>query len=195
MDFRHFELRTTNVSAARAFYEATVLSPFDGLVSELPGVARARGAPAHWLGHLHVDDPERALAAFLEAGAERLGPARSCDDGAPIIGLRDPFGAVVALTSRAVRAAERALPIHLSHDPDRARAHYSVPALFLPIVDGQTHSQWIFPIVVSNFDRAIERIREHGGHVLITNPRVAYAHDPQGAAFAIAGAPPTLHQA
>lgn len=187
MNFHHFELRTTDVAAARAFYEAMLLGPIDALVTELPAIARARGAPAHWLGHLHVADLERAVASFLEAGAERLGPARSCDDGAPIIGLRDPFGAAVALTSRPIRATVRARPIHLSHDPERARQLYALEATFLPITDEKTHAQWIFPIVVTNFDQTIDRIRDHGGDVLITpgEPRSAYAHDPQGAAFAV----------
>ncbi|MER2560160.1 MAG: hypothetical protein ABTQ32_05535 [Myxococcaceae bacterium] len=183
MDFHHFELRTTDVAAARKFYEA-VLAPLDALVSELLAVARARGAPAHWLGHLHVDDLERTTARFLEAGAERLGPARTSDDDAPIIGLRDPFGAAVALTSRPVRATVRARPIHVSHAPESARQLYALDATFLPITNEKTHAQWIFPIVVTNFDETIDRIRSLGGDVMIT-PGGAYAHDPQGAAFVI----------
>lgn len=187
MPFHHFELRTIDVAAARRFYEAVLLQPLDALVTELPAVARARGAPAHWLGHLHVDALEQTVAAFLEAKAERLGPPRSCDDGPHIIGLRDPFGAVVALTSRPVRATVRARPIHLSHAPERARAFYGLDATFLPITDEHTHPQWIFPIVVSDFEQTLERVRRHGGDVLST-PAGAYAHDPQGAAFAVTGA-------
>lgn len=186
MDFHHFELRTTDVAAARKFYEAVLVSPLESLITELPAVARARGAPAHWLGHLHVDDLERTVAAFLEAGAERLGPARTTDDGAPVIGLRDPFGAAVALTSRPVRATVRARPMHLSHDPERARRLYALDATFLPITDATIHAQWVFPIVVTNFEQTIDRIRRLGGDVLLS-PAGAYAHDPQGAAFAVTG--------
>lgn len=189
MDFHHFELRTIDVAAARQFYELVLGAPLDALVTELPAIARARGAPSHWLGHLHVAELELTLASFLQAGAERLGPARTCDDGAPVIGLRDPFGAAIALTSRPVRATVRARPIHLSHAPERARQLYPLDATFLPITDERTHAQWIFPIVVSDFDQLVSRTRELGGDdALITNTpagRLAYAHDPQGAAFAV----------
>lgn len=187
MRFHHFELRTTDVTAARKFYEAVLLAPLDALVTELPAAARARGAPAHWLGHLHVDDLDRTVASFLEAGAERLGPARTTDDGAPIIGLRDPLGAAVALTSRPTPATVRARPIHLSHDPERARQRYALDASFLPITDEKTHAQWIFPIVVTNFEQTVELVRRHGGDAVISEGRAAYAHDPQGAAFAFSG--------
>lgn len=184
MDFHHFELRTIDVAAARQFYEQVLGAPLDALVTELPAIARARGAPAHWLGHLHVAELEPTVTSFLQAGAERLGPARTCDDGAPIIGLRDPLGAAIALTSRPVRATVRARPIHLSHDPERARQLYPLDATFLPITDERTHAQWIFPIVVTNFEETIDRLRRLGGDVMIT-PGGAYAHDAQGAAFAI----------
>ena len=197
MGFHHFELRTTDVAAARKFYEAVLLEPLDALVTELPAIARARGAPSHWLGHLHVDDLEGTVTSFLEAGAERLGPARRCDEGAPIIGLRDPLGAVVALTSRPIRTTARALPIHLSHAPERARQLYALDALFLPITDEKTHAQWIFPFVVTNFDQLVGRVRELGGDALITTTadgrRTAYSHDAQGAAFAVLEAPSFPH--
>ena len=66
----------------------------------------------------------------------------------------------------------------------KARLPESRVWLLLPITDEKTHAQWIFPIVVTNFDETIDRIRSLGGDVMIT-PGGAYAHDPQGAAFAI----------
>ena len=60
-------------------------------------VILARGARPHWLGHLGVDDVERAAAAFVARGAARLGPTRPAPDGGAVAGVRDPGGAVVAL--------------------------------------------------------------------------------------------------
>src|SRR5688572_27034938 len=112
--FSWYELRTTDVAAARAFY--TAVAELDirreaerlmvcsgnltiGEISALPERARALGAPAHWLGHIAVADADKCAAHFVAQGAERLGPPRLLD-GFLVHGLRDPFGAPVALTSR-----------------------------------------------------------------------------------------------
>jgi predicted enzyme related to lactoylglutathione lyase len=98
--FARYELRTTNVDAAQAFYGG-VIGERPGIeVSVLPERARALGAVSHWLGHVSVRDVEGEAAAWVELGAQRLGPSRRSGDGFEIAALRDPFGAVFALTSR-----------------------------------------------------------------------------------------------
>jgi uncharacterized protein len=189
MPFHHFELRTTDLVAARAFYEAVLEGPFDALLTELPEAAKARGAPAHWLGHLFLPPVERTLERFLAAGATALGPARETDDGHRIIGLRDPFGAVVALTDRDVGTVARARPVHFSASPEAARALYGVDADFLPIDGPAMHPQWVFPIVVRDVTQTLARILAAGGRGEILPVRegfqVAVAEDPQGGAFAV----------
>ncbi|BDG04739.1 VOC family protein [Anaeromyxobacter oryzae] len=123
--FQRYELRTTDVAAARAFY-AAVLGDVEVEIVPLPGEAIARGAPAHWLGHLGVDDVERAASAFVERGAIRLGPTRPTAGGDVAI-LRDPGGAVVALASAQARLPARAgVTWHVLETTglDRAAASY-----------------------------------------------------------------------
>src|SRR5690349_15487735 len=98
--FAGYELRAIEVDAARAFYSGVVGSS-DGLeFSVLPERARALGAVPHWLGHVSVPDVEAFAVAWVEAGAQRLGPTRRSDDGVAIVALKDAFGAVIGLTSR-----------------------------------------------------------------------------------------------
>ncbi len=73
--FSRFTLRTTDVTAARAF-SASILGDGSLDIVPLPAEAAARGAPAHWLGHLGVDDVEGMAHAFVARGATRLGPSR-----------------------------------------------------------------------------------------------------------------------
>lgn len=179
--FHHLELRTTDLEAARAFYEAVLDGPFDALLTELPATARRRGAPPHWLGHLFTPDVDATCAAFLAAGGQSLGPSRETDDGLRVVGLRDPWGAVVALTDRREPQVARGTPIHLSADPDAARAFYGDIGRFERIPGPGVHPQWIFPIVVQRFGAQLERLQ----HALVEGSSdFAYAHDPQGAAFA-----------
>ncbi len=96
--FTRLQLRTTDVSAAQAFY-AEVFGDADLDVVPLPEMAAAAGAPSHWLGHLGVDDVEGVATAFVGYGATRLGPTRPGPDGETVALLRDPGGAVVALAS------------------------------------------------------------------------------------------------
>lgn len=94
--FFKVQLRTTDVSAARAFY-AEVLG-HDALdVVPLHASALARGARPHWLGYLEVDDVDRASLAFTLRGAVALGPAWVDETGLRAATMRDPGGAIVAL--------------------------------------------------------------------------------------------------
>lgn len=117
--FCHHELRTTDVPGARAFY-AAVLGRDDLDIGPLPAQAAARGAPAHWLGHVAVDDVEATMARLVTAGAQRLGPTRPAD-GHVVAGLRDPLGAVLAVTSRP-DARDPAIAWHELHTTDHRRA-------------------------------------------------------------------------
>jgi uncharacterized protein len=94
--FCRFELRTTDASAARAFY-ARLFGHDRALIWPLHEQALARGARPHWLGHLGGGELEQAIATLLERGAVRLGPVRPTSDGGETHILRDPGGALVAL--------------------------------------------------------------------------------------------------
>src|SRR6185295_17780185 len=60
--FARYDLRTTDPGAARL------------AVWQLHEQARARGAPAHWLGNVGVTDVDATLRRWLALGAEPLGP-------------------------------------------------------------------------------------------------------------------------
>ena len=98
--FQRYQLRTTDLDGARAFYAALFGGGFwdDGVdVVTLPAAAAARGVPGYWLGHIGVEDVVPPMYRFLEAGAKRLGPpsADGRDDAGVV--LNDPFGAKLAL--------------------------------------------------------------------------------------------------
>jgi predicted enzyme related to lactoylglutathione lyase len=117
--FCRYELRTTDVPAARSFY-ADLLGRTCDIVA-LPEQARARGARPHWLGHLGVADVERALQAFVERGATQLGPTRSVD-GRDLAIVRDPGGAVVGLATPSPDAADPDIIWHGLNTDDLPRA-------------------------------------------------------------------------
>jgi predicted enzyme related to lactoylglutathione lyase len=125
--FCRIELRTTDADGARAFYQ-TIFGHDRAVVWPLHEQALARGARPHWLGHLGVPDVERAAGAFVERGATRLGPSRASGDGGQTAVLRDPGGAIIALSSLPSRNADTAIDVawHLlnTNDAARARANY-----------------------------------------------------------------------
>src|SRR6478752_3739232 len=99
--FSRFELRTTDADAAREFYVALFGPAFwsRGIdTTTLPFQAVARGAVPHWLGQIAVDDVEASAARFVQRGATALGP--NTPGGSRAL-LRDPFSAIVALSSDA----------------------------------------------------------------------------------------------
>jgi predicted enzyme related to lactoylglutathione lyase len=126
--FCRYQLRTTDLEAAGRFYTALL---GDGLwtngaeSAQLPAEAAARGAPAHWLGYIAVDDIGRTTDAFIRAGADRLGPPAS--PTAQRVVLRDPFGAIVAVTSPAPPLPAGIVSWHLliTKDEEQAMALYS----------------------------------------------------------------------
>jgi predicted enzyme related to lactoylglutathione lyase len=129
--FCRYDLRTTDPVAARRFYGDVVgLDLRDGLPSGAPSSgepsmlavwplheqARARGAPAHWLGQIGVTDIEGTVNRLLERGSERLGPTMRTHDGALYAVLRDPLGAVFAARSMA-QTALGATPVASPRSP------------------------------------------------------------------------------
>jgi len=210
--FRRYELRTTDVDGARAFYDA-VLGRTDLAISPLPDSARARGAPAHWLGSLGPVDVAAESARWIAAGATRLGPP-----GSPV--LRDATGAAVSLTAEA-GAADAGVALHVLNTRDVARAQQEYverfgwsPAapLVLPAPYGalpafsfvsgepakvaiadvsarhEVHVHWLHFFGTSSLDAALEAVQRNGGEVfgVVARPdgrRGAMCHDPQGAAF------------
>jgi predicted enzyme related to lactoylglutathione lyase len=128
--FCRLELRTIDVDAARAFY-ATIFGHDRAAISPLTAQAIARGARPHWLGHLGVGDVERATAAFVERGATPLGPVRPGDGGHTAV-LRDPGGAIVALSPLPLPAANAGVDAawHLLNTNDAAKARLNYQQLF-----------------------------------------------------------------
>lgn len=127
--FCRLELRTTDVAAARAFY-AALLGDTGLDIVPLPAEAAARGARAHWLGHLGVEDVERTARAFTERGATRLGPTRPSAQGGQVALLRDPGSAVVALTSRTLAPPRPEVVWYSLNSSDLARTLTSYGELF-----------------------------------------------------------------
>jgi hypothetical protein len=106
MQFCRYDLRTTDPEAARAFYADVLGMDFDASPSGGPlplavwplhERARARGAPAHWLGQIGAADAEATVGHLLARGGERLGPMVRASDGTAFTVLRDPFGAVLGV--------------------------------------------------------------------------------------------------
>jgi uncharacterized protein len=101
--FGRFDLRTTDVEAARRFYREAIgldldANPAKLAVWPLHEQARARGAPAHWLGNITVADLDTTVRRLRELGSEPLGPpVLKADDGSSFAILRDPLGAVMAV--------------------------------------------------------------------------------------------------
>jgi predicted enzyme related to lactoylglutathione lyase len=126
--FSRFVLRTTAVDAATAFYDAVLERRGDAIVP-LHEAAIARGARPHWLGHIAVRDlggVEAVAARFIDRGATRLGPPSGVGDFAI---LRDPGGAVVAVTDGAGPSVAGVV-WHQLNTGDLARAAANYAALF-----------------------------------------------------------------
>jgi uncharacterized protein len=129
--FCRYELRTTDADAAREFYQR-ILGHDRAVIWPLHEQARARGARPHWLGHVRVEDAEGAATAFAERGATRLGATFGTRDGAETAILRDPGGAVLAVTSQPQGQAGSGPEViwHVLNTNDAARAATNYADLF-----------------------------------------------------------------
>jgi predicted enzyme related to lactoylglutathione lyase len=94
--------------------------------------ALARGAKPHWLGYLGVADPELEARRFVERGAMPLGPARATNDRGQIAVLRDPGGAILAVSSLPSADSEPELDVayHTLNSNDLASAQRNYGELF-----------------------------------------------------------------
>ncbi|MCE9580415.1 MAG: hypothetical protein K8W52_45270 [Deltaproteobacteria bacterium] len=214
MKFARFTLRTTDLAAARGFYDAVLGTHAEDLAA-LPAAALARGAQAHWLGQIDVEDVGAMAARLVALGAAPLGP-----QGEVAI-VRDPGGAIVGLTL-GVRALPSRVVWHQRHTAAPARDAAIYAELFgwrvgEPVTIGEhgvhrpfswrddgvavgtiadlagrphVHAQWLFYFGVPALETAMAAVRAGGGIVLgpWTTPdgaRVAVCDDPQGAAFGL----------
>lgn len=124
--FCRYSLRTTDLTAARAFYaDAIGLVLPDGMsvgsaleAWPLHERARARGAPPHWLGHLAVDDVEGMVKRLIGLGSEPLAPTMQGRDGTPFATFRDPFGTLIAVRARGTSANDSPVVWHQLHTRD-----------------------------------------------------------------------------
>lgn len=126
--FCRYLLRTTDVGAARAFY-AAVLGRDDLAIVPLHESALARGARPHWLGLIGVDNIDGTAEAFVARGAVRLGPTARGALGEFAM-LRDPGGALVALTKPTSTGAESGVVWHTLSTNDFARTSAAYCELF-----------------------------------------------------------------
>ncbi len=193
--FHRYQLRTTDVAAARAFYEE-LLEQGSEDVEPLPELARARGAVPHWLGHVATDDVLGLEQRLLARGAVRLGPAASRPEDRSV--LRDPGGAVVGL-SRAVADRPRSDVVWhqlFAKAAARVASHYAELlgwALLDPVDVGDPgehrpfswqsggpaagaftevdeargiHPHWMFFFRVASLGEALELVRRRAGRSL-----------------------------
>ena len=194
--FSRYLLRTTDVEAAAAFYDAVLERRGDGIVL-LHESAIARGARPHWLGHISVRElggAEAVAARFVEIGATRLGPPAGAGD---FVVLRDPGGAIVAVTDSSAQSSGGVV-WHQLHTREPSSAAENYAALFgwsltekldlghlgrhqrfafgagessiglISDVEGrpEVHTHWLFFFAVPSLDVAVERVRTHGGIVI-----------------------------
>ena len=123
--FCRYVLRSLDVDAARVFYREVFGPEFWGRavdIAPLPARAAARGVPGYWLGHVGVDDVVPPMYRFLEAGATRLDPPPTGGRDTGSVVLRDPFGAIVALTPATGAHLESPVAWHLLSSRDEERA-------------------------------------------------------------------------
>ncbi|MGE0556442.1 MAG: hypothetical protein AB7R55_23700, partial [Gemmatimonadales bacterium] len=131
--FVHYQLRTTDRTAARSFYTALFGADFFGeaiSTTPLPERARSRGAPPHWLGQLATPNLAAVARRMVADGGQLLGPAGPTVDDAIPVSLRDPFGAVLALVPEADPPAPEPVAWHLLHARDEEAAFALYAELF-----------------------------------------------------------------
>jgi predicted enzyme related to lactoylglutathione lyase len=123
--FVRYELRTTDVAAARAFYSEVFGPEVWGShvsVGQLPERAAARGAPAHWVGHLGVTDAVAMASRIAAHGGAQLGPLERSAAGKAWVVMKDPLGAVLALNEDDSRAETSPVAWHVLNVTDHERA-------------------------------------------------------------------------
>jgi len=143
--FVSYDLRTTDLEKAEAFYTAVVGwrvrrsgdsraffagEQRVGTLMALPERARAQGAPAHWLGHIGVEDVEASARRVVALGGQQLGPVQQTAEGRRIATLKDPQGAVFAVSAGIQTKRPEAIVWHELYTTDRERAWPCYAELF-----------------------------------------------------------------
>ncbi len=131
--FVSYQLRTSEVEAARAFYADLLGNEIwgpDVEVAPLPPAAVARGARPHWLGQIGVQDFEGTLGRMVALGAQQLGVTERLADGGRRAAVRDPFGAVLALKSGPAPQSRGLVLWHALNVTDHRQAMAAYAALF-----------------------------------------------------------------
>lgn len=123
--FCRYVLRSLDVDAARVFYRGVFGPGFwrhaiD--IEPLSARAAARGVPGYWLGHVGVEDVVPPMYRFLDAGATRLDPPPPDGRDTEGVVLRDPFGAILALTPFTDASVESPVAWHLLSGRDEELA-------------------------------------------------------------------------
>lgn len=139
--FCWFEFRTREVHSAVDFYRRVVGLTIEsqrekvlirygerwvGEIGQLPIQAAQRGAPNHWLGHIGRVEVGALVDRFVGRGGVALGPARSADVDVVVAGVRDPWGAPVAFTTRQwedVPSPVLWAQLHTKHLPDAVQLY------------------------------------------------------------------------
>lgn len=192
--FCRYELRTTNVDGATEFY-AALFGRRDLIIRELPVGARARGAPAHWLGYLSTVEAGGSIVALQRWNAHGAMPIGARVGNGAVV--RDPGGAVLALTDRD-ELVDAGVALHILQTPHASRAAQIYVELFgwalterielgvngsfqqfawragepnagaIGDIAGRpgVHPQWQFFFGVRSLDAALARVPELGGTVL-----------------------------
>lgn len=112
--FVWYELVTTDLSAARAFYARLLgwrlellpggnyavihvgATPIGGMLV-LPAPLQAQGARLGWVGYVEVDDLAQAVARVQSLGGKLLRPVSRAGDSGLLAPVADPLGAVLHL--------------------------------------------------------------------------------------------------
>ena len=113
--FVWYELLTSNVEAAKAFYGEvvgwtakdapgpmayTLLCVGEARAAGLmllPDEAKKMGAPPSWLGYLGVDNAEQAVSQVVELGGRQMGHVHQMPGVGSFAVIADPEGAVIGL--------------------------------------------------------------------------------------------------
>lgn len=131
--FSRYELRTKDVLGARTFYDRLFGDDFGSehvTIVALPEQAAARGAPSHWLGCVGAPNVEDVAGRIVQLGGQRLGPTREGSGGSKQAALRDPFGAVMGITSAVAPTHPSRVAWHILHTTDEQAAFAMYADLF-----------------------------------------------------------------
>jgi uncharacterized protein len=130
--FCRYDLRTTDVDAARSFYDEVLGDGFwggDVNAWKLHEQALAKGARPHWLGHVGPVDVDVTVDRIKKLGGEQLGLKVEQGSRAFAI-LRDGCGALLAVTSEVPGESRGVVVWHALHADNGPHVARQYAALF-----------------------------------------------------------------